>query len=100
MTEQGWITSSYTGSGQQCVQMKSTETGVALRDSKNPSGPQLLATPNIWQSFVTSAKNGSYELPAPALIPAATGQEKKPTPEDLNLIRAKWLHTPEQTDIH
>ncbi|MFI7145976.1 DUF397 domain-containing protein [Nonomuraea sp. NPDC050022] len=94
--EQGWITSSRTGSGQQCVQMKPSGTGVALRDSKDPSGPQLRAGTDAWRSFLAGAKNGYFELSAPP--PAATGRTTKPTPEDLNLISAEWLHTPDRLD--
>ncbi|MFG1958580.1 DUF397 domain-containing protein [Nonomuraea sp. NPDC049028] len=94
--EQGWITSSRTGSGQQCVQMRPNGAGVALRDSKNPSGPQLRAGADAWYSFLNGAKNGYFELPAPPL--AATGGTAKPTPEDLNLISANWLHAPDQSD--
>ena len=96
--EQGWITSSYSGSGQQCVQMKPTPSGVTIRDSKNPDGPRLLCTPDAWQSLVTEAKNGSYDLPAhmhetPFRLP-------KPVPGDLGLTAAEWLLTPNRGDIH
>jgi hypothetical protein len=94
--EQGWVSSSRGGSGQQCIQMKPNGAGVTLRASKNPSGPQLWAHADAWQSFLTGAKNGYFELPAPP--PAVAGRTTKPTPEDLNLISTEWLHTPDQPD--
>ncbi|MFI6458669.1 DUF397 domain-containing protein [Streptosporangium amethystogenes] len=96
--EQGWITSSYSGSGQQCVQMKPTLSGVAIRDSKNPDGPRLLCTPDAWKSLVTEARNGSYDLPTP--LPEAPSHLPKPAAADLALAAAEWLPTSGSGDLH
>ncbi|MET8053594.1 DUF397 domain-containing protein [Streptosporangium sp. NPDC005286] len=97
-SEQGWITSSYSGSGQQCVQMKPVPSGVAIRDSKNPEGPRLLCTPNTWQTLVTEARNGCYDLPAH--LTEAPSHLSKPAATDLALAAAEWLPAPTPGDIH
>jgi hypothetical protein len=37
--------------------------GVAVRDSKNPSGPVLRFSPDDWQAFVASVKAGKIASP-------------------------------------
>ncbi|MFF3438292.1 DUF397 domain-containing protein [Streptosporangium sp. NPDC002721] len=96
--EQGWITSSYSGSGQQCVQMRPTSSGVAVRDSRNPDGSRLLCTPDAWKSLVTEARNGSYDLPAH--LPETPSQLPKPAAVDLGLTAAEWLPIPDPGDVH
>ncbi|WP_433380340.1 DUF397 domain-containing protein [Streptosporangium sp. CA-115845] len=96
-SEQGWITSSYSGSGQQCVQMKSTASGVAIRDSKNSNGPRLLCTPDAWKSLVTEARNGFYDLPGH--LPETASHLPKPEAGNLGLTAAEWLPTPNPGDV-
>ncbi|WP_440072163.1 DUF397 domain-containing protein [Streptosporangium sp. OZ121] len=96
--EQGWITSSYSGSGQQCVQVKPTPSGIAIRDSKSPDGSRLLCTLDAWKSLVTEARNGSYDLPAHLL--EAPSHLLKPAAADLGLTAAEWLSAPDPGDIH
>ncbi|MGW4033848.1 DUF397 domain-containing protein [Streptomyces sp. NPDC004838] len=56
-----WAKSSYSGSnGGDCIEVASGLTNVvAVRDSKNPSGPRLHLTPNAFAGLVTYAKNAS-----------------------------------------
>ncbi|MFF5112044.1 DUF397 domain-containing protein [Streptosporangium sp. NPDC000509] len=96
--DQNWITSSYSGSGQQCVQMKPMPSGVAIRDSKNPEGPRLLCTPDAWRSLVTEARNGSYDLPSH--LPETPSHLPKPAAAALGLAAAEWLSTPNPGDTH
>ena len=43
--------------GQNCVEVATTPLGiVAVRDSKNPTGPALLVPPAEWRSFVAGLK--------------------------------------------
>jgi hypothetical protein len=35
---------------------------VAVRDSKNQSGPSLIFTPAEWDAFVGGAKDGEFDL--------------------------------------
>lgn len=53
-----WRKSSYSGGGNEnCVEVASTPTGIAVRDSKNPNGHFLQLTPQQWRSFLIMLKN-------------------------------------------
>ncbi|MEH0935615.1 DUF397 domain-containing protein [Micromonospora psammae] len=48
-----------------CVEVAPLGTGpaaVALRDSKDPSGPVLLFNRAGWLGFITGARNGQFDL--------------------------------------
>ncbi|TDC82584.1 DUF397 domain-containing protein [Micromonospora sp. KC606] len=45
-----------------CVEVAPLSTAVALRDSKDPSGPVLLFNRAGWLGFVSGAKNGQFDL--------------------------------------
>ncbi|MEV5407540.1 DUF397 domain-containing protein [Thermopolyspora sp. NPDC052614] len=48
--------------GGMCVEVAANLPGViAVRDSKDPSGPVLLFTPTEWQSFVGGLKLGRFD---------------------------------------
>jgi hypothetical protein len=49
--------------GNNCVEVALLDTGIAVRDSKNRTGPALLFTPAEWTAFVDSAKGGEFDLP-------------------------------------
>lgn len=53
-----WKKSSHSGNnGGECVEVATNITGVvAVRDSKNPTGPALLFTPTSWRSFLGTIK--------------------------------------------
>lgn len=59
-----WFKSSYSGNGGQCVEVATnlvTSQGtVAMRDSKNPTGPSLRFPADTFTSFVTSVKCGEF----------------------------------------
>jgi hypothetical protein len=77
-----WRKSSYSNSSSNCVEVKGvwrkythsngqanyvdvrlgTPDAVTIRDSKNPTGPQLAVTPNAWFDFTTSLKQGELDL--------------------------------------
>ncbi|GAA3068642.1 DUF397 domain-containing protein [Streptosporangium carneum] len=47
------------GNGGECVEVAVNLPGVvAVRDSKNPEGPALLFTPQVWTDFLTRVKTG------------------------------------------
>ncbi|MEU8266664.1 DUF397 domain-containing protein [Sphaerisporangium sp. NPDC049002] len=47
------------GDGGQCVEVASNLPGiVAVRDSKNPSGPSLVFTPTQWRAFLHGTRTG------------------------------------------
>ncbi|WP_428952805.1 DUF397 domain-containing protein [Streptomyces sp. cg35] len=52
-----WHKSSYSSSsdGNDCVEVAPTPTTIHIRDSKNPDGPRLTATPSTWTAFLTYA---------------------------------------------
>ena len=45
-----------------CVEVAFVGDGIAVRDSKNPTGPALLFTTDEWDAFVGGAKNGEFDL--------------------------------------
>ncbi|HLI39443.1 MAG TPA: DUF397 domain-containing protein [Streptosporangiaceae bacterium] len=55
-----WRKASYsTSGGGNCVEVGSAARAVAVRDSKDPDGPRLAFTPDSWQAFTRSIKQGS-----------------------------------------
>jgi hypothetical protein len=63
-----WHKSSYSdGAGHDCVEVADlTHTphhGIAIRDSKHPSGPALLVTPGGWTAFLTAVSHGNLPTP-------------------------------------
>jgi hypothetical protein len=51
-----WRKSSYSGGGNDCVEIATDVTVTAVRDSKNPDGPQLRFDAEGWVSFVGLAR--------------------------------------------
>jgi Domain of unknown function (DUF397) len=50
-----WRTSSYSGSGNNCVQVAADGTGgVAVRDSKHPQGAALKFSARAWRCLVAT----------------------------------------------
>lgn len=54
---------SYEYSGQ-CVEAAMVDAGVAVRDSKNPSGPMLTISAYGWAGFLRAVKAGAHDLPS------------------------------------
>ncbi|MEU3616500.1 DUF397 domain-containing protein [Streptomyces sp. NPDC006872] len=51
--EKNWRRSSYSGDqGGDCVEIAETPATVAVRDSKNPTGPVLVLQPAVFSEFV------------------------------------------------
>jgi hypothetical protein len=57
------------GNGGDCVEVAASRTGagaataiVAVRDSKDPSGPKLLVTPTAWRALTDGIKRGRLDL--------------------------------------
>jgi hypothetical protein len=59
-----WIKSTYSsGSGGNCVEVAGNLPGaVAVRDSKHPSGPVLVISPQGWAVFTSGVKSGEFGL--------------------------------------
>jgi hypothetical protein len=62
-----WFKSSYSGAEQACVEVADIRGAVygaiAVRDSKNPKGPALLITPEVFARFVQVATQDRYDAP-------------------------------------
>jgi hypothetical protein len=62
-TQHEWKKSSRSGSTGNCVEVARNLRGmVAVRDSKDPDGPNLVFAPGEWNAFVTAVLNGRFEL--------------------------------------
>lgn len=49
-----------------CVEIEIRSNSVAMRDSKDPTGPTLVFTPDEWSAFVSGVRAGEFEVPAVA----------------------------------
>ncbi|HEV2377645.1 MAG TPA: DUF397 domain-containing protein [Streptosporangiaceae bacterium] len=55
--DQRWRRSSYSGNGGgNCIEVANTPNLVAVRDSKDPDGPELRMTPQQWRHLVAAVK--------------------------------------------
>ena len=50
------------GESGQCVEVAKASGLVGVRDSKNPDGPVLRFSPAAWESFVSDAKHGIFDV--------------------------------------
>jgi len=57
-----WKKSSRSSGNGQCVEWAPLSGAVAVRDSKDPTGPVLIFTPDEWAAFVGGAKDGEFDL--------------------------------------
>jgi hypothetical protein len=51
------------GQGGNCVELGGLSGAVAVRDSKDPDGPNLAYTAAEWATFVTAIKSKDHDLP-------------------------------------
>jgi hypothetical protein len=59
-----WRKSRHSETEAGCVETAFLPDGhVAVRDSKNRSGPALVYTPREWDAFIKGAKDGEFDLP-------------------------------------
>ncbi|MEU3251415.1 DUF397 domain-containing protein [Streptomyces sp. NPDC006997] len=60
MSEPTWQKSTHSEEGSACVEISPTPTTIHIRDSKNPTGPRLAASPAAWSEFVGYAAESSH----------------------------------------
>ncbi len=64
-----WAKSSYSNSFSNCVEVRADPSGaVAVRDSKDRSGPILTFTHGQWGAFLAGIKEGELGVPAVPLV--------------------------------
>lgn len=56
-----WRTSTRSGANGNCVEVAQLANAVALRDSKDSSGPALVFLPQEWATFVEGTKDGEFD---------------------------------------
>lgn len=58
-----WRTSSYSDQhGGECVEVADLATTVAVRDSKDPNGPELAFGRAAWRAFADQVKANGFDL--------------------------------------
>jgi hypothetical protein len=57
-----WRKASYSNQGANCVEVAPLRDGTAVRDSKDPSGPVLRFTADVWRHFIEDAKAGKHAI--------------------------------------
>ena len=64
LTRADWRKSSYSGTnGGNCVEVaRNLAEVVAVRDSKDPAGPELVFTPDDWHMFTAALRGGGFDL--------------------------------------
>ncbi len=61
MNELKWKKSTFSQQGD-CVEVAMDSTGVHVRDSKDPMGPQLVFSPSEWRAFAAGMQDGQFEV--------------------------------------
>jgi hypothetical protein len=59
-----WWKSSYSSESANCVEVSLDSDGLAMRDSKDPSGPVLTYDHAAWRNFVQAVAQGEFDRPA------------------------------------
>ena len=56
-----WVKSSYSYAHGNCVEVQRDDSGVSVRDSKDPSGPVLRFTLDQWKAFIASCRADEFD---------------------------------------
>jgi hypothetical protein len=61
MSDTQWIKATRSGQQSACVEMRRTDGGVEVRDSKHPDGPTLKYTKAEFTAWLDGAKKGEFD---------------------------------------
>ena len=61
LTAATWRRAKLCGAHGQCIEIARVGDEIAMRDSKDPSGPILRYTQAEWQAFIVGAKSGDFD---------------------------------------
>lgn len=62
LSHAAWRKASYSGSGNNCVELARVPGTVAVRDSKNPDGTPLTFDPAAMRAFFADVRAGQHNL--------------------------------------
>ena len=62
VTDEDFKKSSYSEKIYTCVEVKRTQTGISVRDSKVPENPPQIFTHEEWEAFINGVKAGEFDL--------------------------------------
>lgn len=59
----GWVKSSFSGQGPNCVQVRFVDGTAHVRDSKDLGGPVLVFNRGEWEAFEMAVFHGEFSMP-------------------------------------
>lgn len=58
---QGWRKSQHSMANGNCVEVRTADSAIAIRDSMNPNGDMLAYSAQSWRTFTAAARQGRYD---------------------------------------
>jgi Domain of unknown function (DUF397) len=62
LSHAAWRKSTASGGNGSCVEVADLGSVIAVRDSKDKTGPKLIFTSNAWRAFLRSTKTSAQDL--------------------------------------